>query len=157
MKAKKLFFALAFVCANFISFAQTTEPCGTDELILRNPFLEEAINGRSINDCDTDYDLPNAEVLTIPIVFHIMHTGNPLGVDENISNEQIYSAVENLTDRFRATPGALGVDENTIDSRFDFCLAGTDPDGNPTNGIVRHNMSSYSDYMEDGVTTNPSF
>ena len=157
MKAKKLFFALAFVCANLISFAQTTEPCGTDELILRNPFLEEAINGRSANDCDTDYDLPNAEVLTIPIVFHIMHTGTPLGVDENISNEQIYSAVENLTDRFRATPGALGVDENTIDSRFDFCLAGTDPDGNPTNGIVRHNMSGYSDYMEDGVTTNPSF
>ncbi len=157
MKAKKLFFALAFVCANLISFAQTTEPCGTDELILRNPFLEEAINGRSANDCDTDYDLPNAEVLTIPMVFHVMHTGTPLGIDENITNEQIYSAVENLTDRFRATPGALGVDENTIDSRFDFCLAGTDPDGNPTNGIVRYDMSGYSNYMEDGVTTNPSF
>ena len=157
MKAKKLFFALAFVCANLISFAQTTEPCGTDELILRNPFLEEAINGRSMNDCDTDYDLPNAEVLTIPMVFHVMHTGTPSGVDENISNEQIYSAVENLTDRFRATPGALGVDENTIDSRFDFCLAGTDPDGNPTNGIVRYDMSGYSDYMEDGVTTSPNF
>lgn len=157
MKAKKLFFALAFVCANLISFAQTTEPCGTDELILRNPFLEEAINGRSMNDCDTDYDLPNAEVLTIPMVFHVMHTGTPLGIDENISNEQIYSAVDNMTDRFRATPGALGVDENTIDSRFDFCLAGTDPDGNPTNGIVRYDMSGYSDYMEDGVTTNPSF
>ena len=157
MKAKKLFFALAFVCANLISFAQTTEPCGTDELILRNPFLEEAINNRSMNNCDTDYDLPSSEVLTIPIVFHVMHRGTPLGVDENITNEQIYSAVENLTDRFRATPGALGVDENTIDSRFDFCLAGTDPDGNPTNGIVRYDMSGYSNYMEDGVTTNPSF
>ena len=157
MKAKKLFFALALVCVNLMGFAQTSEPCGTDELILRNPFLEEAINGRSMNDCDTDYDLPNEEVLTIPMVFHVMHTGTPLGIDENISNEQIYSAVENLTDRFRATPGALGVDENTIDSRFDFCLAGTDPDGNPTNGIVRYDMSGYSDYMEDGVTTNPSF
>ena len=157
MKAKKLFFALALVCVNLMGFAQTSEPCGTDELILRNPFLESAINGRSANDCDTDYDLPNEEVLTIPIVFHIMHGGTPLGVDENISNAQIYSAVENLTDRFRATPGALGVDENTIDSRFDFCLAGTDPDGNPTNGIVRYDMSGYSDYMEDGVTTNPSF
>ena len=157
MKAKKLFFALAFVCLNLIGFAQTSEPCGTDELILRNPFLEEAINGRSLNDCDTDYDLPNEEVLTIPIVFHIMHRGTPLGVDENITNEQIYSAVENLTDRFRATPGALGVDQNTIDSRFNFCLAGTDPDGNSTNGIIRYDMSGYSDYMEDGVTTNPSF
>ena len=157
MKAKKLFFALALVCVNLMGFAQTSEPCGTDELILRNPFLESAINGRSANDCDTDYDLPNEEVLTIPIVFHVMHRGTPLGIDENISNAQIYSAVENLTDRFRATPGALGVDENTIDSRFDFCLAGTDPDGNPTNGIVRYDMSGYSDYMEDGVTTNPSF
>ena len=157
MKAKKLFFALALVCINLIGFSQTSEPCGTDELILRNPFLESAINGRSANDCDTDYDLPNEEVLTIPIVFHVMHRGTPLGIDENITNEQIYSAVENLTDRFRATPGALGVDENTIDSRFDFCLAGTDPDGNPTNGIVRYDMSGYSNYMEDGVTTNPSF
>ena len=157
MKAKKLFFALAFVCLNLIGFAQTSEPCGTDELILRNPFLEEAINGRSANICDTDYDLPNEEVLTIPIVFHIMHRGTPLGVDENITNEQIYSAVENLTDRFRATPGALGVDQNTIDSRFNFCLAGTDPDGNSTNGIIRYDMSGYSDYMEDGVTTSPNF
>ena len=157
MKAKKLFFALAFVCLNLIGFAQTSEPCGTDELILRNPFLEEAINGRSANDCDTDYDLPNEEVLTIPIVFHIMHRGTQLGVDENITNEQIYSAVENLTDRFRATPGALGVDQNTIDSRFNFCLAGTDPDGNSTNGIIRYDMSGYSDYMEDGVTTSPNF
>ena len=124
MKAKKLFFALAFVCANIISFAQTTEPCGTDELILRNPFLEEAINGRSINDCDTDYDLPNAEVLTIPIVFHVMHTGQQLGDGANITDVQLQSAVSNLNDRFRATPGALGVDENSIDSRFEFCLAG---------------------------------
>ena len=157
MKAKKLFIALALACVGFISHAQESEPCGTDELILRNPFLEEAINGRSINDCDTDYDLPNEEVLTIPLVFHVMHAGTPLGVDENITNEQIYSAVENMTDRFRATPGALGVSENTIDSRFEFCLAGTDPDGNSTNGIIRYDMSGYSDYMEDGVTTSPNF
>ena len=156
MKAKKLFFALAFVCANLISFAQTTEPCGTDELILRNPFLEEAINGRSINDCDTDYDLPNAEVLTIPIVFHVMHTGQQLGDGANITDVQLQSAVSNLNDRFRATPGALGVDENSIDSRFEFCLAGTDPDGNLSNGITRHDLSSNPLYNEEGVTTSTS-
>ena len=160
MKAKKLLLALVALFAMGAVLAQSDDPgppCGTDELILRNPFLEEAINGRSFNDCDTDYDLPNEQVLTIPMVFHVMHTGTPIGVDENISNEQIYSAVENLTDRFRAAPGALGVDENTIDSRLDFCLAGTDPAGNPTNGIVRYDMSGYSDYMEDGVTTSPNF
>ena len=97
MKAKKLFFALAFVCANLISFAQTTEPCGTDELILRNPFLEEAINGRSANDCDTVYDLPNAEVLTLPIVFHVMHTGQQLGDGANITDVQLPVSYTHLT------------------------------------------------------------
>jgi len=76
---------------------------------------------------------------TIPVVFHILH----LGGTENISDAQVIDAVNILTRDFNAT----NADTSDVvaqfkhfvgNAQFDFMLATKDPNGNCTNGIIRH-------------------
>lgn len=83
-------------------------------------------------------------VYTIPIVVHVVHNGDAVGVNENISDAQILSQIDILNKDFRRlntdasnTPAAfLGL---AADVGIEFCLAQRDPSGNPTNGIHRYN------------------
>ncbi len=88
-------------------------------------------------------DLDEVQPVTIPIVFHIIHKGE---ADEtNISDEQVISQVAALDTGFRWGPG--------VDTKIQFCLASRDPNGNPTNGITRHNGVDLfgNQYDFDGV------
>jgi len=91
-----------------------------------------------------------SDILTVPLVIHVIHTGEPIGVGSNISDEQIYSAVDALNEDFRKVAGSNG-DGNGADCEIEFCLAVRDPDGNPTSGINRVNGSSVPDYAEEGI------
>ncbi len=76
---------------------------------------------------------------TIPIVFHILHTGGP----ENISDAQVQDAVSILTRDFNKqnadTSQVVTQFKNMIGNpKFEFRLATRDPQGNCTNGIIRH-------------------
>lgn len=78
------------------------------------------------------------EIYVIPVVFHIIHQN---GI-ENISNEQIYDAIDVLNEDYSATnPGLPNVLEQFEDRianvGFEFRLARLDPEGNCTNGIIR--------------------
>ena len=137
----------------FSSFAQNQ--CGTDEILLRNPFLLETYNTRVACDAP-EIDLDTAQVLTIPVVFHILNLGEAIGEGTNISDEQILSCIRNLNERFRGDieamaqytnwNGAQSLDANelalTLDSKIEFCLATRDPNNNPTDGITRHDCSN---------------
>lgn len=78
----------------------------------------------------------------IPVVVHVVHNGEPVGVGSNISESQILSQIEVLNEDFRRqnadtveTPaGFLGV---AADFEIEFVLAKQDPNGLPTDGIVR--------------------
>jgi hypothetical protein len=78
----------------------------------------------------------------IPVVVHVIHNGEPIGVEANISDEQILSQIRVLNEDFRRknadtirTPAEfLPV---AADANIEFVLAKQDPDGLPTNGIVR--------------------
>ncbi|MBK9735679.1 MAG: PKD domain-containing protein [Saprospiraceae bacterium] len=75
----------------------------------------------------------------IPVVFHILH----LGGAENISDEQINDQVRILNRDYQKqnadTSKVVPQFKNNIgDVGFEFRLANIDPDGNCTNGIVRH-------------------
>jgi len=83
---------------------------------------------------DTEDDL-----LIIPVVFHVVHAGG----DENISDQQIYSAIDALNEDFTASNSDIGsvIDEFVDiigDVQIEFRLAKIDPQGNCTNGITRH-------------------
>ncbi|MCE3297356.1 MAG: hypothetical protein K0R65_3070 [Crocinitomicaceae bacterium] len=83
-----------------------------------------------------------AAIITIPVVVHVVHNGEPVGVGANISDAQIIEQIEILNKDFRAlnadslSPGHPFYNLRG-DSRIEFCLAKQDPSGFTTNGITR--------------------
>jgi hypothetical protein len=73
----------------------------------------------------------SGSTVEIPIVFHIIHEGGP----ENIADSIIINEVNVLNQRFSNTGNYNYVDG--INTNIQFCLASTDPYGNPTTGITR--------------------
>jgi len=170
MKTFKLliFTVLTLLSTNIFS----QEQCGTDELIIRNPFLMERHNSRVA--CAPEVDLDTAQVLTIPVVFHILHLGEAVGEGTNISDEQVLSCIENLNHRFRGDVEALSeltdeYDEYELslvkDGKIEFCMAARGPDNTPTDGINRYDCSDltysttfagqpvFESYAEDGIAS----
>lgn len=87
-----------------------------------------------------------AGIIRIPVVFHVIHSGEPIGNGKNISDAQIQSQIEVLNEDYRKlnvdialVPGVFA--GFTADSRIEFCLAKNDPAGSPTTGIERLNRS----------------
>jgi Pregnancy-associated plasma protein-A/SprB repeat/Secretion system C-terminal sorting domain len=126
----------------------------TEALLANHPELEEQFRNfkRDIpamveayrNSLDRSSLLP--PIINIPVVVHVIHTGQPVGTGMNIPDAQIFAQMDILNDDFSAlnanfplTPAqwqpAIGNPE------INFCLAAIDPNGNPTNGITRHNMT----------------
>jgi PKD repeat protein len=92
-----------------------------------------------INNPNSIFSPAPAPLDTIPIVFHILHQGGP----ENISNQQVYDAVEQLNVDFQKLDADTTSIENYFQARATSCnlvfkLATKDPLGNCTNGIIRH-------------------
>lgn len=90
------------------------------------------------------------EVYTIPVVVHVIHEGEEIGQGSNISDEQVMSAIDALNEDFRKLPGSNG-DGAGVDCMIEFCLAKRDPDGNSTNGVIRVDGTSVTDYAEMGI------
>ncbi len=91
------------------------------------------------------------DTLEIPVVVHVIHTGQNVGVGANISTAQINGAIEAMNDRYRKTPNTHG-DAAGVDTEIQFILAKRDPNCNATTGIVRINGSSVTDYSSEGIT-----
>lgn len=80
----------------------------------------------------------------IPVVVHVIHNGEPIGVGANISDAQILSQIRVLNEDFSRqnadaanTPAVFADVAAGLD--IEFVLAKQDPEGLPTNGIVRVN------------------
>ncbi len=95
----------------------------------------------------------SSTVLTIPVVFHVMHLGESEGTGTNIPYEQILSALESMNLAYR---GNAPYSSSGVDMQIEFCLAAQDPFGNPTNGVNRINASGTSDYSTNGITISDS-
>jgi PKD repeat protein len=91
-------------------------------------------------------------VYTIPVVVHVIHLGESVGVGTNISDAQIQSAIDNLTDAYR------NVGYSGLDIEIEFQLAVRDPFCNSTTGINRINGSGVTaggdNYSTVGITSN---
>jgi hypothetical protein len=85
------------------------------------------------------------EVRTIPVVVHVLHKGESVGTGSNISETQILAAIEAANIRW------LDEDGPGINMNVQFCLAKTDPQGNPTNGIIRKDASHIENYLTVGM------
>ena len=92
------------------------------------------------------------ELYTIPMVVHVIHRGSPIGVEENISDAQILSAVHALNEDFRKVEGSNG-DGQGVDVLVEFELAKRTPEGLPTTGIVRVNGTGIPGFAEHGIAS----
>jgi hypothetical protein len=168
MKMVNVIRLLAVFTSFFLSFNLfAQEECGTDQMIARNPFLQQLYAQRVA--CAPEVDLDTAQILTIPVVFHVIHVGEPVGEGTNISDEQILSCIENLNHRFRGDVEALAALTNQYDeyelslvkdSKIEFCLAARDPNNEPTDGINRYDGSNLTNngesYALDGIANDAS-
>lgn len=96
-----------------------------------------------------------ATVVTIPVVVHVIHNGDALGANENISDARVISQITVLNQDFRKILGTRGYNTNPIgaDVEIEFCLAKVDPNGNATNGIHRVNLGTASWSTQSSVQT----
>lgn len=163
---KKFYFVLALVGIMF-GFGHTVaaqEPCKTDDINsnyaklhpefqeLRARYEQEyfkAVRSGAIQRTK------KAGIVTIPIVFHVIHDGDAYGTGSNISDEQIQSAVDGMNIQYRnLNPDGSTFDPDGIDLEFEFCLAKRDPSGNPSNGINRVNgTTGIANYESTGITS----
>ncbi len=84
---------------------------------------------------------------TIPVVVHILHKGEAVGVGTNISDAQINSAIDNLNDCYG------GIGSYPLDIGVQYELAKRDPFCAATTGIIRIDASGTSDYNANGITS----
>lgn len=84
------------------------------------------------------------EILSIPLIFHVIHHGEPVGQGANITAEQIFAQIEVLNEDFRrknadASRTLPMFQSVAADAGIEFYLAATDPEGNllPEPGIRR--------------------
>ncbi len=112
----------------------------------------EAIETFTQNYIATNAGAGERTVVTIPIVFHVVYNV----AAENISDAQIMSQLTVLNQDYRKTNTDAGTAPAAFaalaaDCEVQFCLATTDPSGNPTTGITRTSTTKTSFSTDDKV------
>jgi hypothetical protein len=101
--------------------------------------LAEKIRARKKNQLN---NLTNGVPYRIPVVVHVIHNGEDEGVGRNIPDAQIISQIDVLNKDFNRlntdagnTPAEFAAVAGSLN--IEFVLAKQDPDGQPTDGIMR--------------------
>lgn len=137
------------LCYSPVAFAQSM--CGQADVMnawfARHPEQKAAFEAAQQQKAGSSHpsgsmQLQAVPAYTIPVVFHILHMGGP----ENISDAQVIDQVAILNRDYQKQNAdtALVVpafSNNIANVGFCFRLATIDPNGNCTNGIVRHYTS----------------
>ena len=160
---------------SIIAFSQVngTEPCGQRELIdqlekqypgfkkqmdvdyLKTVHPKVSIEPRRKKITDTMYYYDT--IYTIPVVFHVLYNVP----SENIHDSLLQNQIEVLNTDFRRN-NADSVNTRAVfkpragDVRIQFELAKIDPNGNPTNGIIRK-PTSITSWGSNGINNNMKY
>jgi len=135
---RPLILVFLFSLFNNIIFSQEPTRCGTDILFeqqLKDPKFKrsyqklESIAKKSEETIriSNKSDLP----ITIPVIVHVIHFGEPYGTDYHLPVEFIQEAFDNLNDNFA---GEFS-DVPTANTQINFCIANASTDGEPIEGI----------------------
>lgn len=100
-------------------------------------------------------------VITIPVVVHVVHKqSHNLDIGTNIPQIQIDDAIQILNEDYRKlnaefpNPPRSTFLQYAGDCQLEFCLATTDPNGNPTTGVTRTPTSKTSFDADDNTDSN---
>ena len=143
--------------------------CGTmdvhDQMLQNDPNYKlnrKAIEKHYQHQLQNTNNKAQPPVYTIPVVFHVIHEGEPVGTGRNLSDAQLLSQIAVLNEDFRATNSDFSnvpsvFSSVAVDAEINFCLAVRDPNGVPTTGIVRHNMAGTWTTSTNPTTVQNSF
>ena len=150
----QMLITLVLIGISFPLFSQ--EPCGFDyehAKLMQNPNYatkhssSEAKIAQIISSGAVSQNKAGGTVYTIPVVVHVMHlAGEAVGVGSNISDAQINSAIDRLTEYYRGNDAL-----SPIDFEVEFALAEQDENCAVTDGINRIDMTGNATYAADGV------
>lgn len=139
--------------------AQHDEHCGTtgrlQQLLQQSPEAQAQLQQfhQTVDAYLQQADQRNDRgiIIRIPVVFHIIHSGQAVGTAQNISEAQIFSQMTVLNRCYRKQNSDTLLVPNVFKGRHadvevEFCLAQVDPQGNPTNGIKRYNYTNSSNF-----------
>src|ERR1043165_1870695 len=142
--------------------AQQPEKCGTDKLLhdlfVNDPNAAQKWQQRYnvvANFLSTGAGRSNQNVIiTIPVVFHVIHSGQTLGSGLNISDNQIQSQIAILNECYRKQNADIASIPSWFQGReadimVEFCLASYDPSGNPSTSVTRHNIANTGNFDTD--------
>ncbi len=119
-------------------FSQSTIRCYTDEmdaaLRANNPDLpsrEEFENWLNSEVQQNSASKIIGGVYYIPVVFHVIHSGEAVGSGTNVSMAAMQSQIDVLNEDFRKLLGSNGWNTNPVgaDTKIEFCLAQRRPNG----------------------------
>ena len=105
-------------------------------------FIQEHSNGRAVTLSSSGYSFSLPDVITIPVVIHIVYNTDV----QNISDALVQSQIDALNKDYRKK----NVDQSVIPSYFtglaedcgiEFKLASIDPRGTATTGVIRRKTS----------------
>lgn len=95
-------------------------------------------------------------VITIPVVFHVLHYGEPIGQGFNISDARLMAQLDVLNEDFARlnadasnTPAAFM--PFAANTKIQFCLAQRDPTCLATNGIIRRQTHIQIFSLDDDI------
>lgn len=144
VRMRKLLTLFLFVCTVHFTTKAQTNWCGTDhytdQLLLENPMYQEKFQALQ-ESLQEQAGMPaprSGTIHIIPVVFHVLWDD----CDDNISKAQLEDALRVVNEDFRR----LNTDTSetrdifkpvAADAEIEFRLARIDPNGNPTDGIVR--------------------
>jgi hypothetical protein len=157
MNKTLLSIGLSFYAA-CLSFAQTTSKCATmpvHEAHMTNPVAkanfvrtETAAKNWLNNPVNrTKIAQKNNSVIVIPVVVHVVYKN----AIQNIPDSQIVRQIQILNECFSLTNPNFSAtraifDTIGADTEIQFCLAGLDPQGNSTTGIIRKSAPSNASF-----------
>jgi hypothetical protein len=164
MTYRKVLLLSLFTIIYTFTFAQSKEKCGTV------PYNKKIYSKVSLSEKDFEKWLQNKivshnqklatsrtneAVYTIPIVFHVIHNGEEVGIGANIPLTQIQEQIRIINEDYRKKNADTSKTPATFksiaaDTYIEFKLALQDPDGAPTDGVVRVNGKRTGWVFEDG-------
>ncbi|NNC95876.1 MAG: T9SS type A sorting domain-containing protein [Chitinophagales bacterium] len=148
---------LVTVMFSLSSQAQQIHRCYTDQILeqlsIQNPDEFKAIKAERAKILQYNQQFSNASnkvaQYRIPVVFHVLHAGEAVGLGSNLDSMQLYSQIQVLNEDFNRFNPDSGNTPNVFKSiagsmDIEFIMAAVDPNGNPTSGITRHNYGQIS-------------
>ena len=126
----------------------------THRLLEKDPQVVARVQARAAAQQNAA-PMPEGGVRIIPVVVHIVHQNGA----ENISDTYVHQAIERLNKDFRAMNSDTSMVRSMFkpliaDMNFEFRLAGIDPAGNCTNGIVREYNPATDQGADAAIKTN---